>query len=511
MEDEADAATEAALRRTASDYDQTPYRSFPYPLTRPSHVAAIAHLLGLTTPDVVTARVLEIGCAGGGNIIPVAAAFPEARFVGVDLSPLQIAEARRRAGAAGLANIELREGSVTEVDASWGSFDYIICHGVYSWVPDEVRRAILRITAERLADTGAAVVSYNVLPGWHLRRVARDAMLAHAAQYDAPAERARQARSFLGFLAEHAPGDTPYGRVLRHEAAILRERSDDYVMHEFLEADNAPCTLTTFVAAAETAGLRYLGDAQAASLADCRDADPLEAEQHADLVSGRTFRQSILMKPAALASVRRPPEASRLAGLHVAAAFVDMPRPVAGPGPFSFKIRSPQSTEGFGTLTTDNTAIASALVALGNRWPSTTTADELIAAVAGETAATDSVTTPVLQMLFHLLTAGMLRISTAPIRVGGPDSRRPVALPLARADAVLGAAQTTNLHHRAVPIDPIGRWLLPLLDGSQDRDALAGVVQGMLDRGAIDLRGEPVGDVLDKAIRGLATSALLVP
>ena len=103
------------------------------------------------------------------------------------------------------------------IDDGWGKFDYIVCHGVYSWVTAELRRAILRVTAERLSGNGAALVSYNVLPGWHLRRVARDAMLAHAAQFDDPVEKLAQARGFLEFLKEHTPEDTPYGQVVRRK------------------------------------------------------------------------------------------------------------------------------------------------------------------------------------------------------------------------------------------------------------------------------------------------------
>ena len=71
-----DSTTDQAARRTAAEYDRIPYRSLPYPLTRPAHIAAIAQTFGLAVPAVTTARVLEIGCAGGGNIIPLAAAFP---------------------------------------------------------------------------------------------------------------------------------------------------------------------------------------------------------------------------------------------------------------------------------------------------------------------------------------------------------------------------------------------------------------------------------------------------
>jgi SAM-dependent methyltransferase len=534
MDNTPDAATESALQRTASDYDQTPYRSFPYPLTRPAHVAAISHIFGLATPDVATARVLEIGCGGGGNLIPAAAAFPQARFVGLDLSPLQIAEARERAGAAGLANIEFQEGSVTDVDASWGHFDYIVCHGVYSWVPDKVRRAILRVTAERLAESGAGVISYNVLPGWHLRRVARDVMLAHAAHFDAPAEKLGQARAFLDFLAKHAPESTPYGQVLRREAAILAEQSDDYVLHEFLEADNTPCTVTEFVAAAEAAGLGYLGDSEIhtmrpegyrAEMADqMREiaADPVQLEQYVDLVVGRTFRQSIVVKPAALASVRRAPEASCMAGLHVAITFIDAPQ-TSGPGPFSFKVRSRRSAETFRTLTTNNPTIARALTALGNRWPSTATAAELAAvAVSGETPG-EADTAAVLDMLLHLMMAGMLVVSTAPISVGRADAIHPVVWPLSRADAARGAAETASPHHKVVPLDGPRRALLPLLDGTRDRPALVAALLELLDQGTLELQhdGVPVRnsdvrvtavtELVDSTLRALASAALLSP
>jgi len=246
-----DSATDQAARRTAAEYDRIPYRSLPYPLTRPAHIAAIAQTFGLAVPAVTTARVLEIGCAGGGNIIPLAAAFPDARFVGIDLSAVQIG----------------------------------------------------------------------------------------------------QARGFLEFLKEHTLEDTPYGQVVRREATILADQSDDYVMHEFLERENSPCTVVEFVTAAETAGLGHLGDAEYHTLlpgsrgpettARLRKlaATPVQLEHYIDLVIGRTFRQSILMKPAAVARANHGLGSASIAGLHVAARFVDVP-PASGPAP-SCSNRSP--------------------------------------------------------------------------------------------------------------------------------------------------------------------------
>jgi len=532
MSTQQDFTTDQAVQRTASEYDRTPYRSLPYPLTRPAHVAAIGRTLGLALPAVTTARTLEIGCAGGGNIIPLAAAFPDARFVGIDLSPVQIGQARARAGAAGLANIEFREGSVTGIDEGWGMFDYIVCHGVYSWVPAEVRRAILRVAAGRLSDRGAALVSYNVLPGWHLRRVARDAMLAHADQFDDPAERLAQARAFLEFLKEHTPEDTPYGQVVRREATILADQSDDYVMHEFLETENNPCTVVEFVAEAAAAGLGHLGDSEYHALppgsrgpetaARLRElaTTPIQLEQYVDLVIGRTFRQSILMKPAAVAQARRGLGSSSMAELHVAARFVDVPE-VNGPGPFVFKSPARRAPNAFRTLTTDSPVIARALAALGSRWPSTATPQELVAAACSGGTPCETAAPAVLDSLFRLMTAGMLQLSTVPVCAGRADAIRPLGWFLARVDASRGAAGTASLHHAPVPLDGPSRTLLPLLDGTRDRAALVQCVLDLMAEGSIVLQrdGEAVADpdmtrtavteLVDTTIAKLASAALL--
>src|ERR1700736_2688121 len=78
-----------AVNRLRADYDKTPYTSNSYPQSAPGQLAAIGYLFGLDTPEVATARVLEIGCGAGGNLIAVAAAHPRARVVGIDLSQVQ--------------------------------------------------------------------------------------------------------------------------------------------------------------------------------------------------------------------------------------------------------------------------------------------------------------------------------------------------------------------------------------------------------------------------------------
>src|SRR4051812_35199224 len=167
-----------AVDQLRAAYDAVPYESHAFPQTAPGHLAAIAYIFGLDAIDVTTARVLEIGCAAGGNVIPFAALHPEARVVGIDLSSVQVEQGRRRVKALGLKNLELLQGDIAAMNlTALGQFDLIICHGVYSWVPHNVQEAILSACDSVLAPAGVAYVSYNVYPGWKSIEIVRDAML----------------------------------------------------------------------------------------------------------------------------------------------------------------------------------------------------------------------------------------------------------------------------------------------------------------------------------------------
>src|SRR5690242_11705595 len=116
-----DPARLAAAR--GGDFDQLPYPSMPFAYTQPAHLAALATLYGLQPPAADSARVLELGCASGGNIIPLAARFPKARFVGLDLSAQHVRDGSRRIAALGLKNIDLRHGDLAEIEFAPNAFE----------------------------------------------------------------------------------------------------------------------------------------------------------------------------------------------------------------------------------------------------------------------------------------------------------------------------------------------------------------------------------------------------
>ena len=101
---------------SAAEYDRFPYHSNPFPQSHPQRLAALGRLFGVDAPEVKTARVLELGCASGGNLLPLAYYMPNASFVGIDFSGRQLEQGREIAKRAGLDNVELIHGDIAELD-----------------------------------------------------------------------------------------------------------------------------------------------------------------------------------------------------------------------------------------------------------------------------------------------------------------------------------------------------------------------------------------------------------
>jgi SAM-dependent methyltransferase len=289
-------------------YDEAPYVSHPFPQSAPEHLEGIATLFGLKPAPPANARVLELGCASGGNIIPFALRHPGAQVVGLDLSAVQIAQGTERVRQLGVSNLELRQMNIEDADASLGSFDYIIAHGVYSWVPDAVRPAILRVCREHLAPGGIAYVSYNTYPGWKAREIVRDAMLFRAGARATPEEKLAYGRGMMDFLAQMSPEGSVLRRALDEVLPAIQAAGPSYLLHDFLEACNQPVYFRDFVTAARSQGLDYFADAEPQTMFVSNHgpqvAEPLlkEAgndqvlmEQYLDFLTNRSFRQSLLI------------------------------------------------------------------------------------------------------------------------------------------------------------------------------------------------------------------------
>src|SRR5438093_4154914 len=139
---------------TRTTYDEVLYPSHTHSQTHPDRLATIATLFGMTPAPVDGCRVLELGCGDGGNLIPMAFGLPGSEFVGIDLAARPIGSGQALVEALGLKNITLRPLDIMQISSDFGRFDYIIAHGLYSWVPPAVQDKILAICKANLAPEG---------------------------------------------------------------------------------------------------------------------------------------------------------------------------------------------------------------------------------------------------------------------------------------------------------------------------------------------------------------------
>lgn len=313
--------------RVSYVYDLLPYKSYPFSDSHPNHLATIAALFGLESAPIERCRVLEMGCAAGGNIVPMAVALPESTFVGVELSARQVEEGRQTCAALGLRNIELLHKSIEDIGTDFGAFDYIIAHGVYSWVPAPVRDKIISVCKSNLTRNGIAYVSYNTYPGWHMPQALREMMLYHIAPHSDTKTRVAQARALLRFLREAAEtSDAPYSKLVISEVDDLLKETDDYIYHDHLSKVNRPFYFHEFIRAAAGHGLQYLAEGDLPSVvvakfpekiaAQLRTArDIIQQEQYMDFLENRRFRKTLLCH--AGRNVQRPIRPQQVMNLSV--------------------------------------------------------------------------------------------------------------------------------------------------------------------------------------------------
>lgn len=495
-----------------STYDEVPYQGRAFSSTHPDHLATIALLHGLETGPVETCRALELGCGSGGNLVPMAYSLPEARFVGVDLSPGEIALGRALVERAGTSNVELHATSILDVDESHGRFDYIICHGVYSWVPPEVQDKILAVCGSLLAPNGVAYVSYNTYPGWHARGLVREMMNYHVRGLERAQDRIEQARAFLGFLCEAVPPSNEgyYGRLLRLEAEKLAPAADSYLFHEHLEDVNQPLYFHEFMERASAHGLSYVAEVgpdylryqlptrTRAMLAEL-ELGRLDGEQYLDFILNRTFRRTLLCRTSAAPT--------RAAGPEVMGAFqyTSIAKPVVPEADVRSDAEVEFVTSYDARTSTGQPLVKAALVALFDAWPSALSRDALwervrerLRGATGLGVDLDHGAGPLDEVLFELAPRNLVSPHRHVPEFTPEPSERPRASRAARALAEMGGS-VTSLRHRSLELDDFERLVLSKLDGSLDRAALATELVGMAGSGAFTIYDG------EEAIRDLAT------
>ena len=403
----------------ASLYDQLPYHTFPRRQTHPERLAAVGMLFGMSPAPATRCRVLEIGCGTGGNLVPLAFSLPESRFLGIDLAAKPIGVAREDVSALELTNIEFRVCDLRELNTADGPFDYILAHGLYSWVLPEVRLALLAACRALLTSQGIAFISYNAYPGSYERQMFREMLLHRGGDLSG-------ARDFL--------------RTLPHpEAAALADSSDDILFHDILAPCYQPSWFHQFASQAKSAQLQYLGEADPHEMFDETGRLTGEAgEQELDFRKLRRFRQSLVCR--AELPLKRTAEPEQMDS-------------------FLFsKNRHGRRLPG------EDPAVEAVAQALEDTHPLPAAFEELIPYAGSRQG--------LREILLSFVAAGCADLHTHYFPCEESVTRRPQASRLARHQA-LASPTVTNLCHGPVQLDEVARQLLLLLDGTRTQQTVA--------------------------------------
>lgn len=486
-------------------YNEVPYTAHSVPQMHPDHIAAEAILRGMNPARMSRCRVLELGCADGAHLIPLAAQWPESQFLGIDRAAVQIERGQALINELGLTNIELRAADLLTFESHGEPFDFILCHGVYSWVPEAVQERILQICQRRLAKSGLAYVCYNLLPGFYRRQPIREMMRYHTAGMTDPGAIVQQARALLDFLIDCSLDPTSVEtQLLRDEARRIERLPDSYVFHEHFETDNRPCYFHAFMDAARAHDLAYVGDAVVTlglnglpptaqkAFAQLGD-DFVRQEQYLDFLRSSSLRSSILCRSEVALAAGPAPDALRDA-LVLGAAVPLSFEPLKGdalrqPVPLKFEAR-------LGEGQTENPLFKALILALYRSRPHALSLPDLcdqLSSLLGEAISSQSVA----QLVVYGHRTGVCMLRRESLAMQTQVSERPCVRPLTRLQAQRSGV-VTGPWHDPIRLDPFQQTVLPLLDGTRDHESILDGILHAVAGGSLVVTG-PSGEPAEPA------------
>jgi SAM-dependent methyltransferase len=475
-----------ATDKPSTPYDEVPYPTGLFPQTHPDRLATTAYLRGMSPAPIERCRLLELGCGAASNLVSMAFQLPESEFVGIDLGRIPIASGQALVADLGLANITLKAMDLCDPSLEgFGTFDFIIAHGVYSWVPQQVRARILQICRDTLNPQGIAYISYNAYPGCHFRDLVRHMMCFHTQKFEDVGEKVIQARALVKFMAESRIKQDYYTEAFRTQLARLEKYQAESLYHDDLSPLAQPFYFHEFIEAAERHDLKYVGEAVLDTsdrtlftdetlrrMAELEGANEIVREQYKDFLCGTGFRQTLLCRKETQLSAFFRDE--RVPELFAECDSVVMTDPKqAADAPIEF--RSPRG----GKIEVTHPVWRAGLSYICSQWPRSVSFKEILNHVR-ETEPGRSVdresggeAVTIAAALTQSYLAGVVSLRVRPPDVANRVSERPAISRLAQAQLRLGTSISSQLHRSITLPDAPSKHFLSLLDGTRDLDALA--------------------------------------
>ncbi len=499
-------------------YDQIPYDIRAYPSAHPRNLAAIGALYGLAAPPVDQCRVLVLGCAQGGNLFPMASLYAGSQFVGLDNSRRQIEAARATAAQLGLQNTTLHCMDIMDADNSLGQFDYIIAHGIYSWIPAPVREQVFRICKTLLSPNGIAYISYNTLPGWRINGIVRDIMLYRFSEHDDPVTGLGYALDYLKTIANSSPAhNNPYMTLLKQIQTQVSANNHTYLLHEYLSDINEAFYFHEIVEKGRGHGLQYLADAafvgkeltshsaQLNQRFQSISKDMTDYEQHFDFVYKRLFRSSLFCHQDVSLHDTIPGEPPVTLYCSSMAQAVDLPPGQYPTGAMGF------SNEQGNVMVETNPLFLDIMKLLTGIYPQALALTQLLKEVKNPDAQ-DKDMPLLLGKLLRARAAGLINITTDMPPIVTPGSRppphyKPLAAPFACLQASSGNV-VVSAWNENVGLNPFSRQALALMDGTRNIQEIRQALLSRCAEGELGLPGQDANPPHGVAERGAVEQSL---
>ncbi len=505
----------------ANPYDEIPYVGHAYNFTHPDRLSVVGVLFGMQPAPVGKCRVLELGCGDGANLLPMAACLPESRFFGIDLAAKPVEQGSGYAAELGLTNLKLQPMDIMEFPADAGEFDYIIVHGIYSWVPAFVREKILAICAAHLAPQGIAYISYKTYPGSHVSGTIHEMMRYQVSRRPGMSEEevVHAGLNMCRFIVDSRQETDAYRAQLKWRLDAIDERMAAYggytwIYHDLGVAVSDPLYFYQFAEQAGRHGLQFLSEPglefsnpayNAETAAALAAMDTVEREQYEDLLENREFRRTLVCRAGCALDRSFDPE--RVRTLHASSPIQARTPPGAPDDPMA---KEAFAAPGNMTVTVDQPAVKEAFRRLGQIWPGSASFDELMAASAARAGvpgvSREKDAGHLANSLLAMFRRDLITLATSVPTQATAVSERPVASARLRQQIVHGRPILTNLRHAEMETKDVAvRKLLTLLDGTRDRTAMLRDLGAWLDENRASIPDLPTREWVQENLEMVLT------
>lgn len=429
----------------------------------------------------------------------IATACPTAECTGIDNATEQIVSGRQAIHEIGLNNIELINSDFGALTDSSKHYDYIICHGVFSWIPTEQQDRLLATIKQLLAPQGLAYLSYNCLPGWQSRDALRRLLLEQTDAISDNTEKIRVARELMGWLLEILCDDySPYALGLKSELENIQHHSDSFILHELLNSHTSAMYFSAFAKKLAEHHLRFMCEArfgrtlshrltkEGVSCEKCLstslDNHQLNVESFLSYIYPTALRRSLICHDHQIPL--NYPRIDQIRSFFLASPLV----PTSPPELHDSVVNEYAAPQGF-MVEVKEPLFKEALAIMADKWPQAISFKELseeLSLTHQHISKNDKTDKKLIDFLFDFYCQELIELYSAPLPFTLSIRDKPQISALARWQ-LQNQNWATNLRHEYVILNEFGRSVAKLCNGRNSPADIANAIQKEMTMGNLEV------------------------